>query len=55
VLFGADDRVVPPGNAERLASRIPGAQFRLLPGLGHIFPLEDPEATARVVIEFLSA
>jgi pimeloyl-ACP methyl ester carboxylesterase len=55
VLFGADDRVVPPGNAERLASRIPGAQFRLLTGLGHIFPLEDPEATAGVVLEFLSA
>jgi pimeloyl-ACP methyl ester carboxylesterase len=55
VLFGQEDRVVPPGNAERLAGRIPGAQWRVLPGLGHIFPFEDPETAARVILEFLSA
>lgn len=53
VLAGAEDRVVPPGNAERLAARLPNARVMILPGVGHIFPVEDPQTTARVVSEFL--
>lgn len=55
VLAGAEDRVVPPGNAERLAATIPGARARRLPGLGHIFPYEDPAATAALLLDFCLA
>lgn len=53
VLFGEHDRVVPPGNAELLAAKLPNAQIKILPGVGHIFPIEDPEATVEAILEFL--
>ncbi|HBY98732.1 MAG TPA: hypothetical protein DEP84_33095 [Chloroflexi bacterium] len=53
ILFGEHDRVVPSGNAELLAARIPGAQVKILPGVGHIFPIEDPGATNAALLEFL--
>lgn len=52
VLFGAHDQVVPPANAQLLTDRIPNARSRILPGVGHIFPLEDPATTNRVLREF---
>jgi pimeloyl-ACP methyl ester carboxylesterase len=52
VLFGEHDQVVPPANAQLLTDRIPNARSRILPGVGHIFPLEDPAATNRVLREF---
>jgi pimeloyl-ACP methyl ester carboxylesterase len=53
VLFGEHDRVVPAGNATLLAAKIPLARVRILPGCGHIFPIEDPAATGRAILEFL--
>ncbi|MGH2522432.1 MAG: alpha/beta fold hydrolase [Anaerolineales bacterium] len=54
ILFGEFDRVVPPGNAERMAGKLSNAKITILPNTGHIFPLEDPEATVKVVVEFIS-
>ncbi len=53
VLFGEHDRVVPPGNAQLLAVKLPNAQVKILPGVGHIFPIEDPQATVEALLEFL--
>ncbi len=53
IVFGEFDKVVPPGNAELMAGRIAGAQATVLPGVGHIFPIEDPAATAKAIVEFL--
>lgn len=53
ILFGEHDKVVPPGNAELLADGIAQAQIRILPGVGHIFPIEDPKLTVEVVTDFL--
>ena len=39
--------------AERLAREIPGAQSAVIEGAGHLPALERPEATARMVREFL--
>ncbi len=53
ILFGAHDKVVPPGNADLLAAQIPNSSVHLLPDAGHFFPIETPDAANAVIIEFL--
>jgi pimeloyl-ACP methyl ester carboxylesterase len=53
ILTGSEDQVVPPGNAELLAAKIPSASVAILPGLGHHFPIEDPAATIAAIRSFL--
>lgn len=53
ILFGADDKVVPPGNADLLAGKIEGARIAILPNAGHFFPFEVPEEAVAVVTQFL--
>ena len=52
VLHGTEDEVMPPGNGEVLAERIPGAQLVLLDGLGHMFWHEDPQRAAEAILDF---
>ncbi|MBI4316101.1 MAG: alpha/beta fold hydrolase [Chloroflexi bacterium] len=52
ILFGEHDKVVPPGNAELMAARLPDARIAIIPNTGHIFPMEDPAATVNAVMEF---
>ncbi len=55
ILFGEQDKVVPPGNADLLAARIPGAQVVILPDAGHFFPFETPDAAVAAIARFLKA
>jgi len=43
---GADDVATPPEGMGELAARVPGGRLRILPGVGHLAPLEDPDGTA---------
>lgn len=52
-LVGEFDRNAPPAMMERMAQKIPGARFTLLPGLGHLPNLEDPTAFDAAVLGFL--
>jgi len=54
ILFGEFDRVVPPGNADLMVSKITNAQSKTLPATGHMFPIEDPDTTVDVIRKFLS-
>jgi len=54
ILFGEYDKVVPPGNADLLAAKIPDSTIHFLPNAGHFFPMEIPEAANEAVIKFLS-
>ena len=54
ILAGAHDKVVPPGNADLLAARIPDSRVHVLPDAGHLFPFEDPEAANAVILRFLT-
>lgn len=54
VLHGTDDRVVPAANAQRLAAAVPGALLQLIPGTGHVFFQEQPEAFNAAVERFLA-
>lgn len=39
VLQGADDPIVPVASAEDIASRVPNAKLRIIPGIGHDLPV----------------
>lgn len=53
VIHGTADVVMPPGNAERLADRIPGSRLVLLEGLGHLLFHEEPDEFGAIVAPFL--
>ena len=53
ILFGEHDAVVPPANAELLASKLPNARVEILPYAGHFFPFETPQAANQVIADFL--
>jgi 3-oxoadipate enol-lactonase len=53
VVAGAEDTLTRPAGMEEIAALIPGAQYRLVPGAGHIIPVEQPEVVAALLSEFL--
>jgi pimeloyl-ACP methyl ester carboxylesterase len=44
VVHGEQDVFIPPANGLVLAERIPGAQLRLWPDAGHMYPIDEPLA-----------
>jgi pimeloyl-ACP methyl ester carboxylesterase len=55
VVWGKDDRIVPPAYAEEFVRRIPGARAETVGQAGHAPHLEQPDAVARLVRGFLGA
>jgi pimeloyl-ACP methyl ester carboxylesterase len=54
-LVGEHDRNAPPPVSEKMASKIPGATYLRLPGLGHLPNLEGPKAFDTAVLDFLQS
>lgn len=52
LLWGEQDTVMPPAIAKEAATRIVGAQVKLLEGCGHAPQLECPEGFTQAVIQF---
>ena len=52
-LAAEHDRNAPPPVVEKMASKIPGARYVCLPGLGHMPNLEAPRAFDAAVLDFL--
>lgn len=52
-LAGELDKSSPPETVKEMAAAIPGARYAELKGAPHMLFLEQPEATARVVGDFL--
>jgi pimeloyl-ACP methyl ester carboxylesterase len=55
VMAGTRDVLMPPGNAEILASRIPGASLRVMEGAPHALTREREGEAVRAIVEFLSS
>jgi pimeloyl-ACP methyl ester carboxylesterase len=55
VIHGKKDRLVPPGNGEMIAVRIPGAQLVMLESAGHLFTTDQTEAAHQSLLEFLAS
>ncbi len=53
VVWGAEDRLVDPRLAPRLARALPDARLQVQPGVGHVAMMEAPEDTARAVLGLL--
>jgi pimeloyl-ACP methyl ester carboxylesterase len=50
VLAGDRDRLTPPACAESIAAALPGAQLEILPGAGHMLPLERPDQVSTALV-----
>lgn len=53
VLWGEEDRLIPPEQSKALAEAIPGAKGVAIPKAGHLPFLENPSAFNQAVLEFL--
>lgn len=53
VMSGDDDPIIPLVNGRILAWRIPRAHLHVVRGGGHLFLLEEPEASAATIAPFL--
>ncbi len=53
VICGAEDIMTPPALSEQMAQRIPGAELRVMANCGHITFTEQPDESARLIVEFL--
>jgi hypothetical protein len=45
--------MAPVAGAHVLADGIPGAELHVVPGAGHAVPLEQPEPSARLLVEWV--
>jgi len=53
VLSGAADAITPPQGMRAMAGDIPGAEYVLIEGAGHLAPLEQPDVTTDTIAGFL--
>jgi 3-oxoadipate enol-lactonase len=54
IVCGGEDTVYPPELARGMAQRIPGAEFALMKGAGHLANLEQPDEFNRILLDFLA-
>ena len=54
VVHGAEDRMVPAANAERLSAGIPGAELHVVAQAGHLYATCEPATETRVA-DFMAA
>lgn len=53
LVAGEKDHVAPAAVMEKMAQKIPGAQYVLLAGCGHLGPMDQPEAFNAALLSFL--
>ena len=53
VVCGEEDVLTPPEIHWEMAENIPNASFELIPGCGHLTPLEAPERLNDLMLEWL--
>jgi len=53
LVAGGDDRVAPAEVMQRMAQKVPGAEFVLLDGCGHLGPMDQPDPFNEALAQFL--
>jgi pimeloyl-ACP methyl ester carboxylesterase len=54
VVWGREDRLMPPVYADRWSELLPDARLTLIDEAGHMTPYEQPEAVSRAIVSFLA-
>mgnify|MGYP001161416161 FL=1 len=54
VLWGENDRIIPPVYAEDFSGLVAGSQVSIMPNAGHLLMIERAEVFASSVVDFLS-
>ena len=54
VLAGENDSNAPVSMMKKMAQKIPGAEFTVIPSAGHLAPMGNPDAFNHAVLDFLS-
>lgn len=54
VIVGEDDALTPPDRAQAMADALPDARLVILPGAGHLTPVEQPERVTTLIADFLA-
>lgn len=55
VLVGEQDTLTPPDAAQRMVDVLPDATLEVVPGAGHLTPLEAPQTVAEIVVRWLAS
>ena len=55
VITGEEDEMIPVDESRRMAEAVTGATLVIIPGAGHLSPLEQPDAFNDAVNKFLAA
>jgi len=52
VISGEEDGLIPPLDSHEMSTAIPGSEFLVIPGAGHLSPIERPDAFTEAVRRF---
>lgn len=55
IVWGDDDRIVPPSAAEVYAASLPNARRVTIENAGHLIELEQPDAFAQAILSFIAS
>lgn len=55
IVVGAEDQLTPVKVAEEMHAGIPGSRLEIVPGCGHLSPLEQPDGITRLLGDWLGA
>lgn len=53
IAVGEEDKRTPPSIAQAMVAAIPGAQLVVIPGAGHLTPIETPQLASQALRSFL--
>jgi 3-oxoadipate enol-lactonase len=53
LVAGSEDKIAPPSVMEKMASKIPGTEYVLMPDCGHLGPMDRPDAFNAILLGFL--
>lgn len=52
VISGEEDGLIPPLDSHEMSTAVPGSEFLVIPGAGHLTPIERPEAFSKALRSF---